>query len=82
MKQARIIAGHFLKTLIRSKALAPVYLVWMLLMLYAGITGYQAYDVQNEIREQFQQQARQSWEANPDKHPHRMAKITLAMPYS
>lgn len=73
MKQTRIIAGHFLKVIIRSRALAAVYLVWLLLVLYAAVTGYQTYTAQNTMRQQFQQQARQSWEANPDKHPHRMA---------
>src|SRR5690606_16793919 len=73
MKQTTIIAHHFLKIIIRSRALAAVYLVWLLLVLYAAVTGYQAYTAQNAMRQQFQQQARQSWEANPDKHPHRMA---------
>ncbi|RPE08184.1 DUF3526 domain-containing protein [Chitinophaga lutea] len=73
MKQTKIIAGHFLKVIIRNRALAAVYLVWVLLVLYAAVTGYQTYTVQNAMRQQFQQQARQSWEANPDKHPHRMA---------
>ena len=73
MKQIKIIAGHFLKIIFRSRALVAVYLVWLFLVLYAAVTGYQTYNAQNEIRSQFQQQARKSWEANPDKHPHRMA---------
>lgn len=73
MKQTKIIAGHFLKVIIRNRALGAVYLVWLLLVLYAAVTGYQTYTAQNTMRQQFQQQARQSWEANPDKHPHRMA---------
>lgn len=71
--QIKIIAGHFLKTTIRSKALVAVYIVWLSLVLYAAFTGYKTYTTQNALRQQFQQQARQSWEANPDKHPHRMA---------
>lgn len=73
MKQTRIIAGHLLKVIIRSRALVSVYLVWLMLVAYAAVTGYQTYTAQNTMRQQFQQQARQSWEANPDKHPHRMA---------
>ncbi|SDH18458.1 ABC transporter permease [Chitinophaga filiformis] len=71
--QIKIIAGHFLKTTIRSKALVAIYIVWLLLVVYAAFTGYKTYTTQNALRLQFQQQARQSWEANPDKHPHRMA---------
>lgn len=73
MNQIKIIAGHFLKIIIRSKALAAIYVVWLLLIIYAAFTGYKTYTDQNVLRQQFQQQARQSWEANPDKHPHRMA---------
>lgn len=73
MKQTRIIASHLLKVIIRSRALVTVYLVWLMLVMYAAVTGYQTYTAQNMMRQQFQQEARQSWEANPDKHPHRMA---------
>lgn len=45
----------------------------MLLLLYTAITSYITYNKQNEIRVEAQQKARESWEANPDKHPHRMA---------
>lgn len=73
MKQANIITRHFIKTIIRSRALAAIYLLWLLLVTYAAVTGYQVYITQDTLRQQFQHQARQSWEANPDKHPHRMA---------
>ncbi len=73
MKQSFIIARHFLKVTLRDRALVAVYAVWLLLMLYAAVTGYEGYRVQHTMMRQFQEQARQSWEANPDKHPHRMA---------
>ncbi|UYQ94167.1 DUF3526 domain-containing protein [Chitinophaga horti] len=73
MKQTKIIAGHFLKIVIRSRAMTIVFLAWLLLVAYAAITGYETYTAQQQMRINFQQQARQSWEANPDKHPHRMA---------
>jgi ABC-2 type transport system permease protein len=73
MKKTSIIALHFLRTTLRSKAIVPVSIVWILLVIYAGYTGYYNYSQQNNMRIAFQQQARQSWENNPDKHPHRMA---------
>jgi len=73
MNQVKIIAGHFLKVTIRSKAMVVIYIVWLLLVLFAALTGYKTYTDSNALLNRFQQQARQSWEANPDKHPHRMA---------
>lgn len=73
MNNLKLIAWHFLKTTAKGKALAPVYLVWLALVIYAAYTGYTQYSKQNEISKKYQESARQSWEANPDKHPHRMA---------
>lgn len=73
MNQVKIIAGHFLKVTFRSKAMVAIYIVWLLLVLFAALTGYKTYTDSNALLTRFQQQARQSWEANPDKHPHRMA---------
>lgn len=73
MKQSKIIAGHFLKIVIRSRALLAIYTIWLLLVGYAAFTGYTTYTTQNIMRVNFQEQVRKSWEANPDKHPHRMA---------
>jgi ABC-2 type transport system permease protein len=73
MSNVKLIAGHFLQTVWKSKVIAPVCIVWLTLVLYAVFTGYATYTRQNEIREEYQARARQSWEANPDKHPHRMA---------
>ncbi|WP_126248304.1 ABC transporter permease [Chitinophaga rhizosphaerae] len=73
MKQIRIIAGLFLKVVFRNRALAAIYAIWLLLVAFAAATGWKTYAGQQGIRTQMQQAARQSWEANPDKHPHRMA---------
>lgn len=50
-----------------------LYMVFILLVAYAATSGIKNYTIQNEIRQEHQEKARQSWEANPDKHPHRMA---------
>jgi ABC-2 type transport system permease protein len=44
-----------------------------LIMGYAAYSGWKTYTQQNNIREHYQHEARESWESNPDKHPHRMA---------
>ncbi len=44
-----------------------------LLLTYAAVTGWTTFQTQNQIRATYQQQARQDWLSNPDKHPHRMA---------
>lgn len=73
MSNVKLIAGHFIKTILKGKVIVPVYTVWLALVLYAVFTGYATYTKQNQIRTNYQALARQSWEANPDKHPHRMA---------
>lgn len=73
MNNVKLIARHFLKTVWKSKVIVPIYMVWLALVLYAVVTGYATYTKQNELQKNYQAKARQSWEANPDKHPHRMA---------
>lgn len=73
MNNVKLIALHFIRTVWKSKVVVPIYMVWLALVLYAVATGYATYTRQNQIRKNYQAQARQSWEANPDKHPHRMA---------
>ncbi|ELR69400.1 hypothetical protein C900_05090 [Fulvivirga imtechensis AK7] len=44
-----------------------------LIVAFAAYSGWKSYATHNHIRTHYQQVARESWEANPDKHPHRMA---------
>ncbi|MGB5818447.1 MAG: ABC transporter permease subunit, partial [Saonia sp.] len=64
---------HFLKNAFKTKVIYVMLGIFMLLTAYAAISGINNYAEQNTIRLEHQQKARQSWEANPDKHPHRMA---------
>lgn len=63
--------------LLRRKFLTPGVLC--LLLLYVGAHAYvtwqrwQGYEAQRTLRLEHQRADRQSWESNPDKHPHRMA---------
>lgn len=75
MKKANIFLfmKHFLKNAFKTKVIYAMLTVFMLLTAYAAVSGIHNYSEQNAIRLEHQQKARQSWEANPDKHPHRMA---------
>src|SRR5689334_2539420 len=73
MNNVKLIARHFIKKVWKSNVIIPVYMVWLALVLYSVVTGYVTYTKQNQLRINYQAKARQSWEANPDKHPHRMA---------
>jgi len=75
MQKANILlfAKHFLKNAFKSKVIYIMLAIFMLLTAYAAVSGISNYSEQNTIRQTHQQKARQSWEANPDKHPHRMA---------
>jgi len=68
-----LIAKHFLVNTFRTKAVYPLMLVVFVLLCFSAYSGWVNYEKQNGIRTYYQEKARESWEANPDKHPHRMA---------
>lgn len=69
--------GTIAHRLVRQRFMTVGVLVLWAIYLFAH--GYitwerwQAYDVQQQIRIEHQEKDRESWEKNPDKHPHRMA---------
>ncbi len=67
-----LIAGQFWKNVFKSKAIYLLMGIVVILLIYAAFSGMSYHD-QNHFREDHQKMARESWEANPDKHPHRMA---------
>ncbi|MDC8005866.1 DUF3526 domain-containing protein [Aureisphaera galaxeae] len=69
----RLFALNFWHNAKKPKAFYLLYLIFILLTAYAAVSGIQNHVVQNDIREEHQDMARQSWVNNPDKHPHRMA---------
>ncbi|MBL0884473.1 MAG: DUF3526 domain-containing protein, partial [Chitinophagaceae bacterium] len=73
LQKSRLLAQLVVKTVLKQKSTWILYAVTVLLVSYSLITGYQQYKYQHEIRVTYQQKARESWESNPDKHPHRMA---------
>lgn len=68
-----LIARQFGINTFHSKAIYGILFVMALMVGYAAYTGWKTYADQNDIREHYQRVARESWENNPDKHPHRMA---------
>lgn len=68
----KLLAKHFIQNTIQSKSFYLVYVIFLLLTAFAAVSGIQNHIDQNHIRATYQDKARQSWEANPDKHPHRM----------
>lgn len=67
-----LIATQFWKSVFKSKAIYPIMGIMAILLLYAAYSGV-SYHNQNHFRTDHQEMARESWEGNPDKHPHRMA---------
>lgn len=68
-----LIAHQFWVNTFRTKAIYPLLVVMLFLLCFSAYSGWANYQKQTEIRMHYQQEARESWEANPDKHPHRMA---------
>lgn len=75
MKQNTIIliAKQFWTNTFHSKAIYAILILLVLMIAYAAYGGWKVYEMQNEMRADYQRKARESWENNPDKHPHRMA---------
>ncbi|MEM9722635.1 MAG: DUF3526 domain-containing protein [Bacteroidota bacterium] len=67
-----LIASQFWRSAFKSKGIYLLMGIMAVLLSYAAYSGIQ-YHEQNHFREDHQEIARDSWEANPDKHPHRMA---------
>lgn len=67
-----LIAGQFWVSAFKSKGIFFLMGVMVVLLLYATYSGVSYHD-QNHFRTDHQEKARESWEGNPDKHPHRMA---------
>ncbi|AXT62374.1 DUF3526 domain-containing protein [Aquimarina sp. AD10] len=72
-ENVRLFALNFWHNATTPKTFYLLHLIFILLTVYATVSGIQKNVTQNDIRKTHQTKARESWEANPDKHPHRMA---------
>ncbi len=68
-----LIAKQFFQKTFKGKGLLILWCVFCTVLIYIAICGWQGFKTQHHIREHHQEKARESWEDNPDKHPHRMA---------
>ncbi|MGS2762633.1 ABC transporter permease [Sinomicrobium sp. M5D2P9] len=68
-----LIARLFWKITFKNKAVFILTLIIGVLLAYAVFSGWENFKTQKEIRTKYQEEARQDWLDNPDKHPHRMA---------
>ncbi|GAB3885073.1 ABC transporter permease [Spirosoma agri] len=69
----KLIARQVWVTAFTNRAFLWLSLGIGLLLTYAAVTGWVTVRQQNATGRTYQQQARQDWLSNPDKHPHRMA---------
>jgi len=67
-----LVAKQFWVGAFKSRLLHFVTAIMVVLLFYAAYSGVSYHD-QNHFRTDHQEKARESWEGNPDKHPHRMA---------
>ena len=74
IKNAEIhIAKLFWKITFKNRAVFILTFIIGILLAYAVFSGWENFKTQKKIRVMYQEQARQDWLDNPDKHPHRMA---------
>ncbi len=67
-----LIAKQFWVSTFKSKIISLIMGTMIVLLVFAAYCGLD-YQDQNHFRENYKERARESWEGNPDKHPHRMA---------
>lgn len=68
-----LLACQFYKDTIKSKVMGIVLGLMAFLILFSTYSGWKNYHDQNGTRDFIQNRVQESWENNPDKHPHRMA---------
>ncbi|MDC1162231.1 ABC transporter permease subunit, partial [Tenacibaculum sp.] len=68
-----LIAKQFFQKTFKNKGLLVLLSIFLLVLAYVTITGWIAFEEHDHTVEHHQTTSRQSWENNPDKHPHRMA---------
>lgn len=67
------IARQFFRRKFLNLGALSLLLVYVCTQGYVALERWQSYTHQQELRQAHQEADRQSWESNPDKHPHRMA---------
>jgi len=68
-----LLAGQLWKEAFRSKVMLIALGLMGFLLVFSAYSGWENYHSQNFTRNGIQEEVQESWENNPDKHPHRMA---------
>jgi len=68
-----LIAKQFFKKTFSNKGLLMLLFIFLSVLTYVTVNSWNAFEKHHHVVEHHQNKARQSWEDNPDKHPHRMA---------
>ena len=64
---------HLWRNVFALKSFRVLFVIFLLMTIYSVLSSISNFEKQNRLRMEHQMSARESWEANPDKHPHRMA---------
>lgn len=67
------VAKLFVKKTLSNRGLLALFFVYFILLSFAGYNGWKRYTSHHHTTHHHQEIARESWDNNPDKHPHRMA---------
>lgn len=68
-----LIGRQFFKKTFSGKGLFVLLFLFLSILTYVTISGWNSYNAHHHVIEHHQESSRKSWENNPDKHPHRMA---------
>ncbi|CAM1333168.1 DUF3526 domain-containing protein [Tenacibaculum aestuariivivum] len=68
-----LITKQFFKKAFSTKGLFALLLLFLAILIYVTVNGFKAFEKQQHTALYYQEKSRDSWENNPDKHPHRMA---------
>jgi ABC-2 type transport system permease protein len=73
IRNLKIIAKQVVINLMKLGSTRWLIILFITSSAFALLSGYQEMNTQQELAIHYSQQIRERWEANPDKHPHRMA---------
>ncbi len=68
-----LVGTQFFKKTFSTKGFLILLGVFIMVLCYVSINSWNAYKTRHHAIKEHQVKARESWENNPDKHPHRMA---------
>lgn len=69
----KLLARQLWQDAFRSKVMLIASTLMLFLLLFSAYSGWENYHDQNFTRDEIQEEVQESWENNPDKHPHRMS---------